>query len=103
MAASMAARAYLFQEFIKQNLQKIDSNGKGKFFQKEDITLLGRSSIFANILLLLNIFAVHRNGKMFAKIGNMTSSKTSSEKNLLLHQIEKQNLEGSLSTRLKYN
>ena len=27
MAASMAARAYLFQEFIKQSLQEIDSNG----------------------------------------------------------------------------
>ena len=27
MAASMAARAYLFQEIIKQNLQEIDSNG----------------------------------------------------------------------------
>ena len=29
--------------------------GKGKFFS-EDITLLVRSPIFANILLLLNIF-----------------------------------------------
>ena len=26
MAASMAARAYLFQEFIKQSLQEIDTN-----------------------------------------------------------------------------
>ena len=34
MAASMAARAYLFQEFIKQNLQEIDSNGKVQLFRE---------------------------------------------------------------------
>ena len=34
MAASMAARAYLFQEIINQSLQEIDSNGKVQLFRE---------------------------------------------------------------------
>ena len=53
-------------------------------FFSEDITLIVRSPIFANILLLMNIFQLHRDSKMFAKIGDLTSTILSSEKNLPL-------------------
>ena len=45
------------------------------------------SPCFANILLLLNIFSVHRDSKMFAKYGDPTSNIISSEKNLPLHTV----------------
>ena len=56
---------------------------KGKFFSEDNMKLVG-SPCFANILLLLNIFSVHRDSKMFAKYGDPTSNIISSEKNLPL-------------------
>ena len=60
--------------------------GKGKFFSEDNMKLVG-SPCFANILLLLNIFSVHRDSKMFAKYGDPTSNIISSEKNLPLIPI----------------
>ena len=60
-------------------------NAKGKFFS-EDITMLVTLPIFANKHFTApEHFSVHRHSKMFAKIGNLTSSIISSEKNLPLH------------------
>ena len=63
---------------------------KGKFFSEDDMKLVG-SPCFANILLLLNIFSVHRDSKMFAKYGDPTSNIISSEKNLPLSKGQKVN------------
>ena len=63
MAASMAARAYLFQEIIKQSLQEIDSNGKVQLFREGHKNVRNRPYGFE--IYLVNVKTIRTIAQIF--------------------------------------